>query len=342
MASEAPPFWWKSAGLAAFFLTPFSAAYGWAAGRVLKRDKCPVMDLPVLCVGNFTIGGSGKTPVSVAIAREAKRLGLKPGFLTRGYGGSLAGPHMVDAGNDSAKLTGDEPLLLAAEAPACVARNRLAGAKLLKEHGCDFIIMDDGFQSRRLHMDYALIVVDTYRGIGNGHVIPGGPLRARLVDQLRRTDAVLTLGSGDGADNVVRMAARAAKPVFQAVVTPVNPGEFANLACLAFAGIGNPDKFFDTLADAGGWLSLTRSFGDHHQYSDDDLRELIEEAEAMDLQLVTTAKDAARLAHGSSTAREMLEKLLVLEIGVAFDPPTSAGDIIAETKRRFAKRTNSF
>lgn len=340
MASETPPFWWKPAGLAAYFLAPFSALYGWAAGRVLRRDKCPEIDLPVLCVGNFTVGGSGKTPVAIAIAREAIRIGLKPGFVTRGHGGSITKPHLVDARNDSARLTGDEPLLLAAQAPTCVSRNRLAGARLLKERGCDFVIMDDGFQSRRLHMDYALIVVDSYRGIGNGHVMPAGPLRARLVDQLRRTDAVVTLGAGEASSNVIRMAARAAKPIYQAAVKPVDGRRFAERPCLAFAGIGYPEKFFDTLAEAGGWLSMTRSFGDHHQYSDEELRELIDLADAMDLQIVTTAKDAARLRHGGAVAREMLDKLAVLEIGIEFDPPGSPADLIAETRKRFAERTS--
>jgi tetraacyldisaccharide 4'-kinase len=338
MASEAPPFWWEPAGAASLVLSPVSSIYAWAAARVLKRDKCPEIDLPVLCVGNFTVGGSGKTPVAIAVAMEAFRQGLKPGFISRGHGGSFGGVHLVDPASDSAKLTGDEPLLLARTAPTAVSTNRLAAAKLLKDNDCDFIIMDDGFQSRRLHVDYALIVVDTHRGIGNGHVIPGGPLRARLVDQLLRTDALLTLGSGDAADKVVRMAARAAKPIFEAKVNALNAKAVADKPCLAFAGIGNPEKFFDTIADCGGWLSLARSFGDHHFYSDEELRELLEEAEAMGLQLVTTGKDAARLAHGSATASEMLEKLIVLEIGVEFDPPSSTQTFIEETMERFAIR----
>jgi tetraacyldisaccharide 4'-kinase len=135
------------------------------------------------------------------------------------------------------------------------------------------------------------------------------------------------------------MAARAAKPVFEAAVTAINPESVYEKACFAFAGIGNPDKFFDTVTQCGGWLSITRSFGDHHIYSDEELRELIDAADAMDLQLVTTAKDAARLAHSSATAREILEKLVVLEIGVDFDEPSSAQGFVNETKKRFAARS---
>jgi tetraacyldisaccharide 4'-kinase len=339
MTSEAPPFWWEPVGAAALFLSPFSAVYGLAAGRVLKRDKCPEIDLPVLCVGNFTVGGSGKTPVAIAIAQRALRLGMKPGFVSRGHGGSLSGVHLVDPQNDSARLTGDEPLLLARTAPTAASANRLAAARLLKENGCDFIIMDDGFQSRRLHMDYALMVVDAYRGIGNGQVIPAGPLRARLVDQLRRTDALLTVGTGSAADKVVRMAARAAKPIFQATLAPLNAEVISGKPCLAFAGIGNPEKFFDTVTESGGWLSLTRSFGDHHFYSDEEIGELTGAAAAMDLQLVTTAKDAARLSHGSAAAREMLDKAAVLEVGLEFDPPSSVDTFIGETRKRFDHRS---
>src|SRR5690606_21207089 len=142
-----------------------------------------------------------KTPIAIALARRARRMDLRPGFLSRGHGGSFAEPHIVDARHDSARHVGDEPLLLARHAPVVVTRNRAAGARLLlEEHGCNLIIMDDGFQSAHIHIDYALLVVDARFGLGNGHVIPGGPLRARLYDQLLFTDAVLRMGEGPAAD----------------------------------------------------------------------------------------------------------------------------------------------
>jgi tetraacyldisaccharide 4'-kinase len=331
MASEAPPFWWQKPDWRARALLPVSALYGLVASRRMASAKREKVDLPVLCVGNFTVGGTGKTPVAIALARQARRMRLKPGILSRGHGGSFVEPHIVDPAHDSAKHVGDEPLLLAEHAPVAVTPNRAAGAKLLKEQGCDFLIMDDGFQSARIHIDYALLVVDARYGLGNGHVIPGGPMRAPLVEQLRFADAVLKMGEGSAADEAVRKAARAGKPVFEAVTRPKDGGRFAGRRVLAFAGIGHPDKFFDTVGKAGGVVVLTRAFPDHHFYSDDELQELAATARAGQLQLVTTAKDAARLRNGAASHAEFLRQLDVLEIETTFDLEHAPARIIDET-----------
>jgi tetraacyldisaccharide 4'-kinase len=331
MASEAPPFWWQKPDWRARALLPVSALYGLVASRRMASAKREKVDLPVLCVGNFTVGGTGKTPVAIALARQARRMRLKPGILSRGHGGRFAHPHVVDSAHDSARHVGDEPLLLAEHAPVAVTPNRAAGAKLLKEQGCDFLIMDDGFQSARIHIDYALLVVDARYGLGNGHVIPGGPMRAPLVEQLRFADAVLKMGEGSAADEAVRKAARAGKPVFEAVTRPKDGGRFAGRRVLAFAGIGHPDKFFDTVAKAGGAVVLTRAFPDHHFYSDDELQELAATARAGQLQLVTTAKDAARLRNGAASHAEFLRQLDVLEIETTFDLEHAPARIIDET-----------
>jgi tetraacyldisaccharide 4'-kinase len=213
MISEAPPFWWQEADWRAWALYPLSALYAMAARHRLETGSRHQVSAPVLCVGNFTVGGSGKTPVAIALAKAALERKLRVGFLSRGYGGAIDAPHLVDAEADIARHVGDEPLTLARIAPTVVTPDRLAGAELLITHGCDFIIMDDGFQSARIHIDYALVVVDAVRGIGNGHTIPGGPMRARLVDQMRHADAIVKLGEGSGADTVIRQAARAGRPV---------------------------------------------------------------------------------------------------------------------------------
>ncbi|TIW80421.1 MAG: tetraacyldisaccharide 4'-kinase, partial [Mesorhizobium sp.] len=221
MATEAPPFWWEEPDWKVLALSPLSAVYALAAGRGMRRARREKIDAPVLCVGNFTVGGTGKTPVAIALAQQARRMQLKPGFLSRGHGGSFAEPHVVDISHDSARHVGDEPLLLAEHAPVAVTPNRAAGARLLLEkHGCDFLIMDDGFQSARIHIDYALVVVDARYGIGNGRVIPGGPLRAKIVDQLVFTSGLLKMGEGTAADAVVRRAARAGRPIFEAHTEP--------------------------------------------------------------------------------------------------------------------------
>ena len=298
MVSEAPPFWWKRAGWQAWALSPFSFVYGEIARRRLLKAAREKVDLPVLCVGNLTVGGSGKTPVAIALAVKARAMRLKPGFLSRGHGGTVSHAHLVDPDHDLARHVGDEPLLLARVAPAVVTPDRASGARLLAEHGCNLIIMDDGFQSARVHMDYALLVVDARRGIGNGHTIPGGPMRARLVDQMRYVDGVLKIGEGSGADAVLRQAARAGRSFFEATVRPKAPKGLVGVKCLAFAGIGDPGKFFDTVTATGGELVMNKSFGDHHFYSEFDAQDLLSTADAQGLELVTTAKDAVRLDHG--------------------------------------------
>lgn len=338
MASEAPPFWWEKPDWRALLLSPLSAIYGMAAARRMDNAVPGEVGVPVLCVGNLTVGGGGKTPTSVAIANAARKMKLKPGVVSRGYGGLNTGTHIVDAAHDIAKHVGDEPLLIAQHAPVAVSANRLAGAKALIDTGVDFIILDDGFQSMRLKTDFNLVVVDARRGIGNGHVIPGGPLRAPVVPQLRHADAVLRIGEGDAADAVVRQAAKAGKTIYVAGTVPAKKMQLAGKRVLAFAGIADPDKFYETLTKAGAFISLARNWPDHHFFGDDELSELYQTAEAGDLVLVTTEKDAMRLARASAMARKLLEKTLVFRIEVAFDQPDAPQRIIDATIEKFRRR----
>lgn len=338
MASEAPPFWWGAPDWRAFALYPLSLAYGAIAARRMVSAPRQKVEVPVLCVGNLTVGGTGKTPVAIALARQAIAMKLKPGFLSRGHGGGFSHPHIVDAHHDSARHVGDEPLLLAEHAPVAVTANRAAGAKILIEQGCDFLIMDDGFQSARVHIDFALLVVDAVRGIGNGHVIPGGPLRAPVVGQMRFADALLKMGDGNAADGVIRMASRANKPVFEAHARPRNPEAVGGRRVLAFAGIGNPQKFYRTLDEAGAEVVQTKSFPDHHQFLADELADLASEADKAGLDLVTTAKDAARLRHAKGVPEGFVERLVVLEIDAVFDLDPVPHRIIADTLAAWHKR----
>lgn len=338
MISDAPPFWWERPDWRAAALYPASALYGFIASRRMETAPRERMDVPVLCVGNLTVGGAGKTPVAIALAGAAAAEGHRPGFLSRGHGGNSRRARLVDAAHDSARNVGDEPLLLAGHAPVAVTPDRAAGAKLLIETGCDFLIMDDGFQSARIHPDYALLVVDAHRGIGNGHVIPGGPMRAPLIAQLRHADAVLKMGEGNAADAVIRMAARAGKPVLHAKAVPQNRDGLTGRRFLAFAGIGNPEKFLETVAQAGGWVTMSRAFKDHHPYADEELTELSAAARLAGLELVTTAKDAVRLRHGSATARAFAEQLHVLEIETLFEPESVPLRIVAQTVEAWRQR----
>lgn len=336
--SNAPAFWWKKPDWRALMLSPLSTLYGAIARRRLLRATPPKMPVPVLCIGNFTVGGAGKTPTAIALAHAAQARGLKPGIVSRGYGGGFSGVHRVDPVHDSAMLTGDEPLLLARHAPVAVAIDRAAAANLLIGEGCDFLIMDDGFQSARLHIDYALLVVDSSRGIGNGRVIPAGPLRAPLADQLGKADALLKIGTGSGADQVVEHAAKIGKPVYASKLAPSSTARISGKRFLAFAGIGNPEKFFASLREMGGIPSLTRSFSDHHPYSAEEIAELLQTAQAADLGLVTTAKDQIRLATAPGISQQFLEKLSVVDVELVFDQPDIAGQIIEATQGRYRMR----
>jgi tetraacyldisaccharide 4'-kinase len=338
MVSEAPPFWWTKPDWRAYALWPVSRLYGLIAGQRMRKKRRAEVPVPVVCVGNFTIGGAGKTPTAITIARAAKARGLKPGFLSRGYGGSLDVTTVVDPHHHYARAVGDEPLLLAREALTVIARKRIKGAQKLVEEGADLIIMDDGFQSAQLTFDYALLVIDTRRGIGNGHLVPGGPVRAPLAEQMRHMTGLLKVGNGHAADALVRQAAKAAKPVFVAAITPQEPQDFRGRRVLAYAGIADPAKFYRTVEALGGDIVLQRSFPDHHHFSDDEIADLLQDASKENLQLVTTAKDAVRLNGHHGRAEELLWNSLVIEIDMVFDDPNAAATIIDTAVRNCRAR----
>jgi len=251
--------------------------------------------VPVLCVGNLTHGGAGKTPTVIMLATMLQAAGEKPFCLSRGYGGSLAGPKRVDVHSDGAALVGDEALLLARLAPTIIARDRAAGAQAAAAASASVIIMDDGLQNGSLAKVFTLAVVDGRRGIGNGKVFPAGPLRAPLAAQLERTDALLLVGDGAGAGDVI--AAVSDLPVFHGRLLP-DAGAIAGLKArkvLAFAGIGDVEKFFATAAAAGIAIAERRPFPDHHRYTAEEAAELIMQAEHDGLALLTTEKDRARM-----------------------------------------------
>lgn len=339
MVSEAPPFWWAKPDWRAWMLYPASYLYGSVARARLERAPRLPVEKPVLCIGNFTVGGAGKTPTALALADAAVRGGLKPGFLSRGYGASIAGTTVVDRERHNAHDVGDEPLLLARAAMTVISRNRLKGARRLVEEGADLIIMDDGFQSAAILFDYALLVVDSHRGIGNGHVIPGGPVRAPLVDQMRHATALLIVGDGTAGDPVIRVAGKAGKPVFSARFVARNGSRFKDRSCLAFAAIGNPHKFYETLRAAGAQIVAHRSFGDHHHFADDEIADLLGIAERQNLSIVTTSKDMARLLGGHGRAREMAGKAAVLEVELQFDPTDVPASIISRTMENYKRRS---
>jgi tetraacyldisaccharide 4'-kinase len=290
-----PDFWWRPGK--GSFLMPLAAIYGAVAAMRLQASGQRA-GLPVICLGNLTVGGAGKTPAAIAVVQLLHAAHQRPFFLSRGYGGQLAGPVRVNAALHRARDVGDEPLLLTRLAPTIVARDRVAGAKFAQFAGASVVVMDDGLQNASLAKDLSIIVVDGRRGIGNGHIIPAGPLRAPLGLQLDRAQAVIVVGPPDGAAAVVERARRHRLAIFHGRLK-ADRGVIAAIGrrkALAFAGIGDPEKFFATLAAAGIDVAERAGFPDHHRYTAVEAADLIARAQAKSLILVTTEKDAMRMA----------------------------------------------
>lgn len=300
---RAPDFWKPGGGSA--LLSPLGWVYGLAT-RVRLAMASPLrVPVPVLCIGNLTAGGAGKTPVAIDIGQRLAGLGLNVHFLTRGYGGGASGPLRVDPKCHGYIEVGDEALLLAASRPTWVARDRAAGAMAAVADGAGLIVIDDGFQNPSLAKDISLIVVDGGYGFGNRRMIPAGPLREPLARGFGRADGAVLIGTDDA--NVGAMIPPTL-PLLRASIVSV--GEAARLEgkrVLAFAGIGRPEKFFATLAEIGADIAATRSFADHHPYTGRDVESLRRDAGDLAATLVTTAKDIVRLPEGSSGDIEVLK-----------------------------------
>jgi tetraacyldisaccharide 4'-kinase len=290
-----PAFWWRKSG--GGLLAPLAALYGAVAwGRIQAQGQSA--GVPVICLGNLTVGGAGKTPAALAVAHSLLAVHERPFFLSRGYGGKLAGPMRVDSSFHRAADVGDESLMLARLAPTIVARDRVAGARVARSSGASVIVMDDGFQNPSLIKDLAILLVDGRRGVGNGRVIPAGPLRAPLEIQIARAQAIVVVGPPDGAAKILDTARRYRVTVFHGRLE-ADRNSLAALGkrkVLAFAGIGNPEKFFATLTEAGIDVAARSSFPDHHRYSAAEAQGLIARAAAENLVLITTEKDHVRLA----------------------------------------------
>lgn len=332
--SEAPPFWFRRPGLFAWGLSPFSAIYGRMAARRMAAAPRAVSRVPVLCIGNFVVGGAGKTPTAIALARVARDLGIRPGFLSRGYGGSIREATRVDDKSHNARDVGDEPLILARYGVTVVSADRAAGAAMLQSEGVDLIIMDDGFQNPFLHKDYSLVVIDANRGIGNGYCIPAGPVRAPLSTQLAQASAILLIGNSGAGMQLVRTAARAAKPVLTGSMQVRRRAGWNGMQALAYAGIAVPAKFYASLEALGVEVVERQSFHDHHPFSAEECQDLIARADRAGLSLVTTEKDAARLARMGQYQEALRAKSRVLLIDMEFENRKMGEMVVRETIRR--------
>src|SRR3989440_1872008 len=324
-----PAFWYRPPSWKSHLLRPLGALYGAIAAQRLQRGGFDA-GIPVFCVGNYHLGGAGKTPTVLALARMLRDLGEAPVVLSRGYGGRLHGPVMVDPARHVAADVGDEPLMLSQTVPVTVARDRVGGVALARSQGATVILMDDGFQNPAIAKDASLIVIDGERGLGNGRVFPAGPLRASLAPQLDRTDALIVIGDGSADKTAAAVAARG-KPVLRGHLRPdaASVTHLLGKRVLAFAGIGDPLRFFRTLRASGIEVVGERSFADHHPFSKQEIDALIAEAKRDALTLVTTEKDLARL-RGCTGLPASLRDLVPFPVTLEFEDAAQLRRLLSE------------
>lgn len=341
--ANAEPSWWYEPGShwQACILAPIATLYGTIAAKRMTSVIPERAARPVICVGNFTAGGTGKTPMSLLIADLVEEHGGTPWFLSRGYGGRLDGQERVDPTRHTAAEVGDEPLLLAARAPTIISRDRRLGAEFIARQAPPnaVIIMDDGLQNPALAKDLTIALVDRARGLGNGRVIPAGPLRAPLNVQLARTDLIVINGaSGDTAANDIAGAPGAAKiPKLAATPTPSDATTWLSGArVIAFAGIANPDRFFAMLERGGATIIARTSFADHATLSNGDAGALLKQADAERATLVTTEKDYVRL-HGLNGARAILLER-AKPVAMKLEMPSANRALLSERIGQLLKR----
>ncbi|MGO1120281.1 tetraacyldisaccharide 4'-kinase [Rhodovibrionaceae bacterium A322] len=318
------PAFWSRPGLIPTLLQPLAWLYS-EAGRHRWRKARPLsLSLPVVCIGNLVAGGAGKTPVVLKLIAELQALGYSPHVLLRGYGGSESGPLQVQPAVHQVEQVGDEALLLAAQAPTWISHDRAAGGQAIAESGADLILMDDGFQNPHLAKDLSFLVIDGASGFGNGRVLPAGPLRETPTDGLKRAQALIMMGKDQ--QGLLKDLPQSL-PLFHATLEARRPrAAYARFQAdaiqlaeqpryLAFAGIGRPEKFFQSLADLNMAPVESIAFADHHPYTTAELQSLLQRADDLGARLITTEKDLLRLP------RDWTSRLDVLPVEVRWQEP---------------------
>lgn len=325
-----PAFWQQRNSLLSRLLMPLGAVYGEiTASRMMQQGT--VAGIPVICVGNYHTGGAGKTPTTLAMVTLLRELGETPVVLSRGHGGKLRGPVKVEPSRHGAADVGDEPLMMSRDVTVVIARDRVSGAALARSTGASVIVMDDGFQNPAIAKDLSLIVIDGNRGLGNGRIFPAGPLRAPLDRQIARTDGLVVIGDGTAATGIAALVHGRGGKVFTARLKPdaASLQTLHGKRVLAFAGIGDPGRFFRTLRNAGVDVAADKAFGDHHPYKAEEIDALATQARSENLTLVTTEKDLVKL-------RDMPAAAEIVGFAVTLDVEDKEGlrNLVRETLNR--------
>lgn len=318
---KAPKFWWQKKSIASFLLSGFSWVYEFVANKKFKRPALYFINCPVLCIGNFTLGGNGKTPLARNIAEQVKKFGLNPVILMRGYKGSIKKACLVTNRNNILEI-GDEAMLLSQNCNVIVAPKREEAISLIYENNFNFVILDDGFQSRKINYNYSLIAIDAYRSFGNGCVFPSGPLRANLALQLQHTDAIVAIGEQN--IKIQNYEAKFYKAKSKSFIVKNLNTTLAKRNIFAFCAIGNANKFYATLQQVKANIVIFKDFADHHKFTDLQLNKIIKEAKEKNLELVTTAKDYVKI-------KDKIQNIWVLDIDIEFKNNAAIDEIINNT-----------
>lgn len=284
------PTYWKNKNIISYMLFPIGWLYGFITSLRTKIKKTHKAKIPVICVGNLTAGGTGKTPIAISIAEILKQTYNNVSFISRGYGGSLKNV-MVNNKIHTPNQVGDEPLLLSEVAPVFINPNRAEAAELAIKHNADCLIMDDGFQNPTLHKDISFLVFNGSFGIGNGFAIPAGPLRESFSNGIKRAHAIIIIG-----EDKTNIADKTDLPIFYADIIEEKP-IIKNKNAYAFAGIGYPEKLYQSLKNCGINVVHTKDFPDHHFYTNEELQEIINTAHKENLEIFTTSKDFVKIPH---------------------------------------------
>ncbi len=280
-----PKFWHEKNWLSKL-LSPLGFIYNNISSKLRYVDtkNIYISKAKIITIGNITMGGAGKTPVSISIAKIIQNHSKhKIVILTRGYKGNLTGPIMVNQTHNINDI-GDEALLISRQLPTCVSKDRLKGIKFLEEAGYDIIITDDGMQDQRFKKDLTFMIIDSYFGFGNGLIFPAGPLREKIESGIKKSDFIVVIG-----DKEINLDV----PILKANI--VSKISLDQQKFIAFAGIGNPEKFFHSVIEAEGEIIKKFAFGDHHQYTNKELVDLIDLAISHQVKLITTEKDFTRI-----------------------------------------------
>lgn len=318
---KTPKFWYREKSWQAKLLSPIGKIYGWSVARRFKKERPYQAKIPVICVGNLSIGGTGKTPICLALGKMLKEMDAHFFFLNHGYKSKKKGI-LVRKGSLSALDIGDEASLLATEAPTVVDPRRARGAQLAERKGAKLLIMDDGFQNPSLIKTFSFIVVDGQVGFGNQALIPAGPLRESLERGLARADAVIIAGPDRAGVKKQIHKISSDMPVYGGHFQPDSKviQKLRGKKVMAFAGIGRPDKFFDMLTDMGVFVDKKAVFPDHYDYTRFDIENLLSEAGS--LPLVTTTKDAVKVP------KDIQNRLIVVPGQFVFDNPETIQNVL--------------